>query len=185
MIALVVSCSVQEDTAQRSCTILSLKTPSVSDSLSYQIVNEIITMYHLGTSSPYFSQQTQQSTEAQFLDYDLVDFLSLSDTAIIRSYNESNVQPLNWDPSLLTNVRIINQDEILCVLSFGWDDFDARYFGSDGFLQFGRPFVDSTGKAIVEYSYYCGDICGNGFIVLLQREGDSWNIVKRAITWQA
>jgi hypothetical protein len=44
-------------------------------------------------------------------------------------------------------------------------------------------FDEGHNHAMVQYSFVCGSLCGNGGMLLLKRSGQRWKISKRCGTW--
>lgn len=52
-----------------------------------------------------------------------------------------------------------------------------------GFSSFGLPAYSSDGHALVYGSYVCGELCGYGWLFLLERSGNSWQVVATEMLW--
>ena len=60
-----------------------------------------------------------------------------------------------------------------------WELFKTFYKGANGILRLSRVGSDlQSGQAMVLASFECGVQCGSGFLVLMQRKGNAWNIVR-------
>jgi hypothetical protein len=64
-----------------------------------------------------------------------------------------------------------------------WRAFYTRFPGSHGSIDFSRPGYDSSGThALLSYGHGCGGLCGDWGIILLERRGDTWVVLRRVIT---
>jgi hypothetical protein len=45
------------------------------------------------------------------------------------------------------------------------------------------PGISTDGRAIVYVSYWCGNLCGYGWFVLLAKGGENWRVVSRELLW--
>jgi hypothetical protein len=64
-----------------------------------------------------------------------------------------------------------------------WRAFYARFPGSHGSINFSRPGYDADRThALLSYRHGCGGRCGDWGIVLLERRGDTWVVLRRVLT---
>ncbi|MDQ6634301.1 MAG: hypothetical protein M3Z10_06020 [Gemmatimonadota bacterium] len=67
-----------------------------------------------------------------------------------------------------------------------WRAFYERFPGSTGSMSFSRPGYDaSRTHALLYYSHGCGDLCGDGGYVLLERRDGKWAVLRRVVTWMS
>jgi hypothetical protein len=52
-----------------------------------------------------------------------------------------------------------------------------------GFSSFSLPAYSADGHALVYASYVCGGLCGSGWLFLLERRADSWQVVAEDLLW--
>jgi hypothetical protein len=66
----------------------------------------------------------------------------------------------------------------------GWDKFDADYPQAFGKLEVSRAVLSEDGsQALLYFDYGCGDLCGNGMLFLLRRDGDRWVVAGKTGLW--
>jgi hypothetical protein len=64
-----------------------------------------------------------------------------------------------------------------------WQAFYLQFPGAHGHVSFSRPGYDSEGThALLSYAHGCGGRCGDWGIVLLERRGDTWVVLRRVLT---
>jgi hypothetical protein len=67
-----------------------------------------------------------------------------------------------------------------------WRAFYARFSGSRGSVSFSRPGYDAAGThALLSYGHGCGGRCGDWGVILLERRGDTWVVLRRVLTVMA
>jgi hypothetical protein len=67
-----------------------------------------------------------------------------------------------------------------------WRAFYARFPGSHGHITFSRPGYDPAGAhALLSYGHGCGGRCGDWGVILLERRGDRWVVLRRVVTVMA
>ncbi|MEP7272687.1 MAG: hypothetical protein ABI882_14385 [Acidobacteriota bacterium] len=45
------------------------------------------------------------------------------------------------------------------------------------------PAISSDGRAVIYADYWCGNMCGYGWFVLLSKSPDGWRVVARELLW--
>lgn len=61
-----------------------------------------------------------------------------------------------------------------------WDAFYERYPESTGRLQFSRAVLDGNATSALVYAWNgCGAVCGEGWLILLERRGEGWVISQK------
>ena len=64
-----------------------------------------------------------------------------------------------------------------------WRAFYTRFPGSHGHITFSRPGYDAAGThALLSYGHGCGGLCGDWGVILLERRGDTWVMLRRVVT---
>jgi hypothetical protein len=53
------------------------------------------------------------------------------------------------------------------------------------FTAFSRPAYGGERRALVYVTYTCGGGCGQGWLVLLENNGDTWRVSETALIWIA
>jgi hypothetical protein len=65
-----------------------------------------------------------------------------------------------------------------------WTAFYRKHPGSGGFQSLSAVGYDRAGNtALVSYDLVCGDLCGHGLLVVLERRNGGWEIVHIEDTW--
>ena len=66
----------------------------------------------------------------------------------------------------------------------GWPAYYKQHPGSQGILSFSRVgFSSDRRQAFFYMSSSCGDLCGAGIYVVMQRQGEGWIIGKEFTMW--
>jgi hypothetical protein len=55
--------------------------------------------------------------------------------------------------------------------------------GAPGFAAFSTPAYTNDGQAVVYASYFCGNVCGYGWFVLLKRDNGKWQVQTTHMLW--
>jgi len=62
----------------------------------------------------------------------------------------------------------------------------ADNFDTSNYLEISSPlFNNDLSKLIFSVDYYCGALCGQGYIFVFSKLNDNWRIVKTIYTWQS
>lgn len=86
----------------------------------------------------------------------------------------------------LPSTKVVPRAEISDIFAKGgwWTDFHAKYPGSSGFAETSLPVLTADRKqALVYVAHHCGGLCGVGIVVLLERAGSGWHVVKEEELW--
>ena len=54
---------------------------------------------------------------------------------------------------------------------------------ASGVVRFSAPGYSDDGHALLYGSYFCGALCGYGWLFLLERTGESWRVVATEMLW--
>ncbi len=66
----------------------------------------------------------------------------------------------------------------------GWKSFHKKYPGTPGIIVLSRPgFSMGHDRALLYAGRSCDTLCGNGYILLLEREGLYWQVLEKARIW--
>jgi hypothetical protein len=66
----------------------------------------------------------------------------------------------------------------------GWGEFYKRYPDSGGFISVSRPgFNKEMDQALIFIEHRCGDLCGTGHYILLEKSGDTWKVIQQNLVW--
>ena len=66
----------------------------------------------------------------------------------------------------------------------GWEKFYKRFPDSGGIVGVSRVgFNLETNQALVYVEHGCGDLCGTGHYMLLDKGESGWKVAKRYMSW--
>lgn len=107
--------------------------------------------------------------------------------AALRARNaERSRWPLN---SLCTKVRVESKQRIQAFFARdkrippGWEGFESE-FGARSYLSISRPaYSPDRQHALVSLGSHCGELCGSGHLIELERTSNGWRIVRSVGTW--
>lgn len=80
---------------------------------------------------------------------------------------------LKWNSEKLIKATVINSEQIESMDINGYYAISTPIFTND--LQF----------AVVRLGYYCGNLCGEGCVILYQKKGSRWEPVDRTFCWES
>jgi len=185
---LIISC--KKTTEETFCNNFPLEKATLHDTLDYEIINTVLTYYYPNSKFIHLVQETDTSWRRgvdyvkEKLIYENVEY----DNSLISSYSAKNETSYYLSDSLLRNsVQLINPKEINCFFSYdesGWDKYYKKYPESSGFIFFTRPGINSQGnKAVIEYGWLFDSLGGMGYIIILEKNNNSWTVTNRFYTW--
>ncbi len=88
---------------------------------------------------------------------------------------------LEKDKLLSGGLTLVSREEL--EMSTPADDILQKY-GAVGMFSFGYPVIFNDGKeAIFEMSHYCGSLCGNGAIIIAEKQNNTWGVKYYFGTW--
>jgi hypothetical protein len=65
-----------------------------------------------------------------------------------------------------------------------WTKFYSKYPDSGGYIWLSNVgFNKARSQALVYHVHWCGELCGTGFYVLLNRPGNEWKVEKAEMIW--
>jgi hypothetical protein len=125
---------------------------------------------------------------------------SLSPSAASQSMNAACLQFPELDLSTVRSFRYVNRRPgplaqwfnapvpVHFVFSIParteWKTFFEANSGAHGVTALSRVgFSDDYSQALVYLEHFCGDGCGNGFLLLLHRVGGQWRVTGRNSSW--
>jgi hypothetical protein len=83
-------------------------------------------------------------------------------------------------------VTVNERDEIFAKDSGLWKDFTKKYPNAAGFTIISAiGFNAAHNQALVYIGNSCGLLCGNGYVVLLDKKKEKWIAAKTAKIWTA
>jgi hypothetical protein len=66
----------------------------------------------------------------------------------------------------------------------GWEGFRRTHPHIDGFNRFSIAVLSPDRRqALIAESHSCGELCGWGGLVLLEKRGDAWQVVSSRVLW--
>jgi hypothetical protein len=121
-----------------------------------------------------------QSFETQLPRMQRVSFEGLVSPAgreeLARAFRERNREPRPF-PQMKPEGVIVTPPE-------GLDEALKRESSrTRGVSSFSVPAYSADGHALVYGSYVCGALCGYGWLFLLERRGDTWQVVAADMLW--
>lgn len=92
-----------------------------------------------------------------------------------------------WGPGMIDNAKVANKRDIDALFNngvdAGWGAFNKIYKG-DGFCQYSVPlFSADRALCVIECSYHCGGLCGEGDIFYYKKVNGNWKMVYRKVLW--
>ena len=113
---------------------------------------------------------------------------SLQQTTL-DAYQKANSVQGFIHPSLHTSLRyqIVDAPQLDSFFNRGggsWPAYYKQFPGSQGILRFSRVGFNMDGtQALFYYSNSCGDLCGSGSYVVMQRHANHWVVEKEIVMW--
>lgn len=95
---------------------------------------------------------------------------------------------LNIDSNLISKPTLTKQylDSLFHKDIYYAYDFLEKRFGASSFIRVGTPVFNKTKTALIlAVNYYCGALCGQGYIFILKKENDKWMIIQELGTWKS
>jgi len=181
------SCEQKEN--NEICSGFHLEEATLTDSLDYEIINTILDSIYADFKYIHIEQQTYSTVNLESLKSRLDRHNIKLDTILLQNYKSQNDQEyLLGDRFDQSNVHIITIDERNCIFdkssSPSWDNYYDKYPQSCGLYTFQRPgFNSKKNKAIIEYGWMAGPMTGEGYIVILEKGDNGWEITHRFVTW--
>lgn len=87
------------------------------------------------------------------------------------------------------NLRVESGDRIRAFFArdkripAGWEGFEAE-FGASSYVRISRPaYSEDRQRAMVIMGSHCGELCGHGTIVEVQRTSHGWRVLQWIGTW--
>lgn len=102
-------------------------------------------------------------------------------TAIARkelgtSFRERNRNNRSFAGAQLDQVTLVSSEQLSQVLKSG---SDPKW----SFLRLSQAGYSGDGHALIYASYWCGNACGYGWFILLERRADSWQVISTNMLW--
>ena len=106
---------------------------------------------------------------------------------VAEDYRTRNKEPLHLKAVLQLKQKylLVDSNEIKKIFKRGgWGEFYKRYPDSGGFISVSRPgFNKEMNQALIFIEHGCGDLCGTGHYVLLEKSGDTWKVIQQNLVW--
>ena len=88
----------------------------------------------------------------------------------------------------LSNIRgakIVSSSELERIFSGGWwREFYRLFPGTSGYARVSRPVLTEDRKrALIYIDHRCDGTCGTGTILLLERSGSGWRVLREEMLW--
>ena len=95
------------------------------------------------------------------------------------------LRELTWDDHLLPNARLLPRDTVRYYLkdrARGWQSMYDQ--GISGYYTFSNPiFLRNETLCIFQYDYSCGNLCGDGTIMIYRKENGKWKPYINLANW--
>lgn len=86
----------------------------------------------------------------------------------------------------LRNRTLITRTQLAEIFRGGWPAFHSRYPFASGFLSLSPVVWSATGTtALVYFEWSCGELCGAGALLLVERTREEWRIIRDWTFWQS
>jgi hypothetical protein len=112
--------------------------------------------------------------DVEFLSEDLQDRM-----------RDASRQSVKLPPPHDAGAHVVPSDELTEILKKGgWDEFYRRLPRSKGYLRVTKPaFSNNRKNALIYVSYFCGFVCGDGWLMSLSHASGTWEITNRWNLW--
>ena len=143
------------------------------------------------------SQETKDyirlTDDSDYLDY-FRDKFSNFDTTLVENLNEVNDTTYLFEDQFHSDnnqLILVSPDELAHIfndrdVNGNWQEFYQRYEDAAGYIEFTRiGYNDDKTQAILEAGHYYGSLGAEGSIIYLVKQGGSWVIKDRMMTWVA
>jgi hypothetical protein len=144
--------------------------------------------YHLGAS---IVVREQTVADLDMFERTLENVHTLP-ASLVDSYRSRNAASYTLDPNLdiEQDYSMLPQAEFEQIFLHRkgsvWTTFQEAYPEAGGMIIFSRVGFDEKGeKALAEFGFRCGDLCGAGGLYLLVREDGSWKVQEELMVWQS
>ena len=185
---LLISCKEKEKIEM--CANFQLEETTLTNDLDYEIINTILDSIYSNVNYMHILQKTYSTVNVEGLKTRLKNKNIEIDTLILLHYKDQNNQSYFLsDKFKQENIELISNDEFMCFFSdanpySGWENYYGKYNSSFGQCTFQRPgFNTNINKAIIEYGWMAGADKGEGYVVILEKTDDGWEIIHYFVTW--
>ena len=95
------------------------------------------------------------------------------------------LRELNWEDHLLPSARLLPRDTVQYYLkdrARGWQRMYDR--GISGYYTFSSPiFLRNETLCIFQYDFSCGNLCGDGTVMIYRKENGKWKPYINLANW--
>jgi len=105
-------------------------------------------------------------------------------------YNEIKGKNIIRLDTTIIDIACISQFELDSLfekqdISDSYDSIEKKY-GASRFLKVSTPiFNENKDKLLISIDYYCGPLCGQGYVLLLEKKNGDWAVIKEWGTWES
>jgi hypothetical protein len=185
---LLISCKEKEK--NEICTNFELEDATLTDDLDYEIINTVLDSIYGDLKFIHIYQNTDSCVHIENLQERLLNHDIYIDALILQNYKKSNDISYTFANKFNSNnVNLLGKDELECLFTgedayAKWDNYYKKYNTSSGQYTFKRPgFSTDKNKAIIEYGWMAGADIGEGYVVILEKTDDGWEIIHYFVTW--
>lgn len=97
----------------------------------------------------------------------------------------ANQEPHLLDLEGIPHTKVARSSDIERISAKGWwRDFYNQFPDSAGLARISQPVLAKDRmQALIFVAHYCGGLCGTGTILLLNRTGTDWQVIKKQMLW--
>jgi hypothetical protein len=113
-------------------------------------------------------------------------------SSLVDSYRSRNAASYTLDSNLdiEQDYAMLPQEEFEQIFlrrkGSVWTTFQEAYPEAGGMIIFSRVgFDEKEEKALAEFGFRCGDLCGAGGLYLLVKEDGNWKVQEELMAWQS
>ena len=173
-----------------SCGHLGLRKPNITEEDEYEIINAVIDSLFSTGEFIHLVQLAGSDVSLDNIKYYLDQEDFVYDTLMLTDYALKNDTLHFWDNTKLNDpARCISFDRYFGYFASsssneGWTGYYRDFPNSSGVLSFYRPGIDpSCIYAVLEFSLVSHYLAGQGYIALLEKQNETWNIIRIYYTW--
>ncbi len=97
-------------------------------------------------------------------------------TALVKDLRQRNLRPAPFPPTSVFNAITFSAEELVATL--------AQNKGRTiGYAAFSAPAYSQDGHALVYATYFCGSLCGKGWLFLLHQVDGAWTVQSARMLW--
>ena len=171
-----------------------LENPDHIDSMDYDLYSFILDET-FSSEKIVISQETfdyiRVTRDSDHFDYFREKFPNF-DTTLVGNLNQANDTTYLFDDEFHSNdnqLIVVSPKELAQIfdsrdVNGNWQEFYSMYENAAGYMRFSRiGYNDDQTQAILEAGFYYGSLGAEGSIIYLVKQGESWEIKDRVMTW--